>query len=577
MPSEIPIHAEGAPSSETAPLLGPGASAVNDTVQARSNGTFPSKNSSVVSTSETGDVENCQTNGSDGDDVPNGDAPKLKVNLKALFPAMAIGVFLVAMDQTLTIATYGRMGSDLNALNSTSWISTSYFLTLTAFQPLYGKVSDIFGRKESLLFAYFVFGLGCLGCGLSQDIIQLCVSRAVAGIGGGGMNAVVTILMTDIVSLRDRGVWQGYINVIFASGMSLGAPIGGLIADSIGWRWAFTAQFPLSMVAWLAVYLVLHLPKTDHAHWTSKVLRIDFFGAFALVSAAFTLLFGLDNGSNEGWDKMITIIPLAITPVLFGLFILIEAKIASEPFAPGHIILDPPLLAAYMANFFGVAGQMGVLFFIALFFQAAMGLSATESGFMFIPSTFFGLAGSLGGGLFMRRTGKYYWITLLGYTLMIVSIAPMVAFTGAVAKSTVGVIAGLCILAFGGGLSITSTLIAIIANAAPGDTAVAIACSYLFRSLGTTLGISISTAVLQQVLRTGLAASLGDDDNRAREIEEGVRQSLDYIRGLEPEIANIVRSCYAVAVQWAFVPVVIVAFSALLAAAWVRERKLEGR
>lgn len=125
--------------------------------------------------------------------------------------------------------------------------------------------------------------------------------------------------------------------------------------------------------------------------------------------------------------------------------------------------------------------------------------------------------------------------------------------------------------------AVTSTLIAIIANAAPDDTAVAIACSYLFRSLGTTLGISISTAVLQQVLRTGLAASLGDDDDRARQIEEGVRQSLDYIKKLEPEVANLVRECYAVAVQWAYLPVALFAFGALLSSVWVREKKLEGR
>lgn len=175
-----------------------------------------------------------------------------------------------------------------------------------------------------------------------------------------------------------------------------------------------------------------------------------------LISAVFTLLFGLDNGSNEGWGQKITIIPLALTPLLFTLFIFIEMKVASHPFAPGHVILDPPLLAAYGANFFGVAAQMGVIFFLALFFQAAMGLSATSSGLMFMPSTFFGLSGSLGGGLLMRRTGKYYWITLFGYALVIISIAPMVAFTGAIQKSIVGVIVGLCFLAFGSGLCMSS-------------------------------------------------------------------------------------------------------------------------
>lgn len=112
-----------------------------------------------------------------------------------------------------------------------------YFLTLTSFQPLYGKLSDIFGRKACLLFAYAVFGIGCLGCGLAQSMTQLCVARAVAGIGGGGMSSVVSILLSDIVPLQERGVWQGYINVVYAAGTSTGGPLGGLFADSLGWRW----------------------------------------------------------------------------------------------------------------------------------------------------------------------------------------------------------------------------------------------------------------------------------------------------------------------------------------------------
>lgn len=112
-----------------------------------------------------------------------------------------------------------------------------YYLTLTSFQPLYGKLSDIFGRKECLLFSYVVFALGCAGCGLAQDMPQLIAARAVAGIGGGGMNAVVSIMLSDLVPLRDRGIWQGYLNVIFAAGSSTGGALGGLLAESIGWRW----------------------------------------------------------------------------------------------------------------------------------------------------------------------------------------------------------------------------------------------------------------------------------------------------------------------------------------------------
>jgi hypothetical protein len=163
--------------------------------------------------------------------------PDVAARLHILAPAVAIGVFLAAADQTIIVSTYGRIGSELNALSSTSWIATAYFLTLTTFQPLYGKLSDIFGRKPTLMFAYSVFGLGCLGCGLSRTITELIVSRGVAGVGGGGMSTVTSIMMSDIIPLRKRGTWQGYVNVIFASGASIGAPLGGVFADSIGWRW----------------------------------------------------------------------------------------------------------------------------------------------------------------------------------------------------------------------------------------------------------------------------------------------------------------------------------------------------
>ncbi|KAL7649591.1 hypothetical protein ACMYSQ_011430 [Aspergillus niger] len=156
------------------------------------------------------------------------DASEAGKGLRYIIPAISLGVFLSAADQTIIMASYGQIGSDLEALNLTSWIATSYFLTLTSFQPLYGKLSDIFGRKACLLFAYAVFGIGCLFCGLAQNIDQLIAARVFQGIGGGGMTTVVSILMSDIIPLRDRGVWQGVINIIYATGSGIGAPLGTL-------------------------------------------------------------------------------------------------------------------------------------------------------------------------------------------------------------------------------------------------------------------------------------------------------------------------------------------------------------
>jgi predicted MFS family arabinose efflux permease len=392
-------------------------------------------------------------------------------------------------------------------------------------------------------------------------------------VGGGGMNAIVSILMTDLVSLRDRGVWQGYINIVFAAGIASGAPLGGFMADTIGWRWAFIGQLPIAMIAWLAVFFALDLPKTDHSHWVEKVRKIDFPGAITLSLAVFLLAFGLDNGSNEGWSDIATIVTLTLTPVLFAAFILIETKWASHPFAPGHVIFDPSVLAAYGANFFGVAAQMGAWFFVALFYQGALALTASESGLMFLPGTISALLGSLGGGLAMRRTGKYYWLTLVGYAMVLLSLVLVVLFSGVAIKSLVGVLVAMIILALGASISITTTLIAIISNTAPEDMAVAVACSYLFRSLGTTIGISISTAVLQQVLKTELTSRL--NDTRAGEIAERVRESLDYIRELPVDVASVVRDCYAVATSWACLPAIVMIILCLVSSAFIREKKLD--
>ncbi|KAK7402977.1 hypothetical protein QQX98_011253 [Neonectria punicea] len=447
--------------------------------------------------------------------------PAMAKKMHLLFPAVGLGVYVVAVDQLLTVATYAKIGSELNALNSTSWIATAYFLTLTSCQPLYGKLSDIFGRKPCLLFAYSVFALGCLGCGLARSMGELCAARAVAGVGGGGMNSVVSILLSDLVPLRERGVWQGYINILWAAGTSTGAPLGG--------------QVPMCFGAFLAVYLVLDLPPVSHDHWLTRMRQIDFLGAFTLIIAVVALLAGLDSGSNLGWSHKVTLVSLSLAPVLFALFVFVEIKVASNPFAPGHIIFDRSLFACYLANFFGVAGQLAILFFMPLFFQAVQGNSATQSGVLLVPGMIAGVLASLFSGWFIKRTGRFYWITVSGYGLLLFSILPL--GLSVLFRSTGGEVLGLVITSLGAGCGITTTLVGLLANAAVEDTAVVIACSYLFRSLGSSIGISTSSAVLQQVLRAQLATRL-PNGNEAHDIGDRVRQSLDYIKELPPHIAD---------------------------------------
>lgn len=387
------------------------------------------------------------------------------------------------------------------------------------------------------------------------------------------MTTVVSILMSDIIPLRKRGTWQGYINVIYATGAASGAPLGGIFADMIGWRWAFLGQAPMCLLAFAAVYFILDLPKKEEVHWRSKLAQVDFLGAFMLILAILSLLLGLDHGANVAWRNTFTLVCLGITFPLFAIFVFVETKIASNPFAPGHVILSRNLLPCYLCNFFAFGGYLSNLFYLPLFFQAVDSLSATQAGLRLIPAIIGGVSGSLSSGLFMEKTGKYYVLTICAYTMLFLGHISILLCTGTVINSTIAICISLFFCGFGGGVGVTTTLIALIANSNPEDQAIATACSYLFRSLGSVIGVSISATVVQQSLRTQLSERLESGDEADR-IVEGVRQSLDFLKTLEPAVAVIVRKCYEKACQAAFGLTIAIAFGAAFNAWFIREKKL---
>ncbi|RAH64341.1 putative MFS multidrug transporter [Aspergillus aculeatinus CBS 121060] len=544
--------------TETSPLLG-----------------SQSNTQSTGTISNVGDVEagTQQLPARDEEENQTKLASEARPNLKYILPAISIGIFLSAADQTIIMASYGQIGSDLKALNLTNWIATSYFLTLTSFQPLYGKLSDIFGRKTCLLFSYAIFGIGCLFCGLAQDINQLIAARVFQGVGGGGMTTVVSILMSDIVPLRERGVWQGIINMIYATGAGVGAPLGGILADYIGWRWAFIAQAPLCALAFVAVTVMLHLPAVEDSHWRTKLGRIDFPGAIVLVGAVFGFLLGLDRGSNVSWTIPITVISLSVSGALFVLFVVVECFYAAEPFAPGHIIFNKTFFAAYGCNFFSFGGWMAALFYIPLYFQAVDGVSATVAGLRLLPSILAGVSGSLFAGFVMKWTGRFYWLTVFAYALLTLGLTITTLASGGAFENTIVMVLGTVFCAFGNGIGVTSTLISLISNATPEDQAVVTACSYLFRSLGSVIGLSLSSTVVQQVLRDRLQWALRESDDIDR-IVAGVRQSLDFIKTLDPAVARVVRSCYGWATNKSFAFVVGVVFCSFVSSLFIHEKRL---
>ena len=316
--------------------------------------------------------------------------------------------------------------------------------------------------------------------------------------------------------------------------------------------------------ALLSVALVLKLPKQESSDWKTKLRRIDFLGAFVLVAAIILLLLGLDRGSNDSWSAPITIASLCISFPLFFLFILVELKVAAEPFAPGRIIFNRSLLACYLCNFFAFGAWMTVLFYIPLFYQAVDGFSATQAGVRLLPNAAAAVSGSLSGGILMQRTGKYFWLTVWAFSVSTLGTLLIILCTGLVINNTYGISTGLVLGGFFLGIGVTTTLIGLIANAAPEDQAIATACSYLFRSLGSVVILSLSASIIQQSLRDQLWDNLSSGKD-VEEIVKRVRQSLDYVKTLEPAVRETVRQCYANSTRNGFAFTLVISCCAMLA------------
>ncbi|EPY53868.1 vacuolar membrane amino acid uptake transporter Fnx2 [Schizosaccharomyces cryophilus OY26] len=487
-----------------------------------------------------------------------------------VLPALLLGVILSALDNTIVASTYTKIGAEFGKFNEISWAATSYMIACTAFQPLFGRFCEIYGRKSTLLFAYCVFGLGCLFCGLSQSLYQLVAARAIAGIGGGGMNSTVTILMSDLVPLKQRGTYQGIINVFFAVGSSLGGPIGGFFADQFTWRLGFFIQVPLLVAAFLTVTFFLHLPYQNRESFTEKFSRIDWLGLLLLISGVFNMTFALTLGGNtRAWSDFLVGTLIAGSLVSYVAFIYVETYVAEEPLAPITVLKDRTCLSAYLCNFFQSLSQLSWIYSLPIYYQAVMNQSTEKSGAWLIPMIVGSSVGSLLGGIVINMTGNYKRITVISY---------FVAFVGALCMLRYGLnthvweyILYPALGGLGTGISITTTLVAIIHASPPSLQASAIATSYLFRSNGCVLGVSVSSSIIQTSLKNQLRKYF---DYGLDELVHQLQKDISFVHTLPEQIRNIVIRALLTSVHYTFLFTSISFFVALLISLFIRSQQI---
>ncbi|KAI3121418.1 hypothetical protein CBS147330_7920 [Penicillium roqueforti] len=491
--------------------------------------------------------------------------------------AIMANVFLGGFDGTITASTYAVISSEFNAANTASWLTTSYLITSTAFQPLYGRFSDILGRRSCFFTATITFMAGCLGCVVAHDVIFLNIMRALTGIGGGGLMTMATIINSDIIPFRQRGMYQAIQNVSYGFGAICGASFGGAIVDSIGWRWCFLLQVPVSLFALVMGYVVLKFP-TRHTESSPGRTRgiwhqIDVLGACLLILALSVQLVGLSLGGNIlPWTHLWVILPLVSSVVLLAAFVAVEAKTTAAPLIPLKMLRGQLAVSTQIANVCVGMAAYAYLFTLPLMFQVILLDSPSKAGTRLVIPCLFTPLGGLIAGIIMSRWGRLSSIVRVGAALMLFGnvLVMLLRFNDSGWKYLVYVIPA----NLGQGMVYPGILFTFLAAFDHADHAVSASTVYLIRSLGNVWGVAVTSTIMQNTLNSGLGEALSGIPDKWKVIDE-IRHSVSAIYDLPPDVQLAARLVYYRGIRLSFMASAIFAFIATVAAIFTRGKGLE--
>ena len=465
----------------------------------------------------------------DDDDDDNSDAASVggqrntmtSKQLRIAIPALSVCLFVSFIDQTSVSTATPAIAVDLNTGTATSWIGTSFLIASTSFQLINGRVSDIFGRKNLLLWSLMLMALGDLGCGFARTDIQLFVLRAIAGIGGGGINSLVMIIVSDITTLQNRGKYQGrclshplnrhsyllfcvgWLGAIIALGNGAGPFLGGAIVEGATWRWVFW-MIPIMSIP-TAVVILFFLPlKHRTGDHVEKLKKIDYGGMVLNVASTLLLLIPLSGGGvTYSWASPFFIACTATGVVLGVLFVLYEWKLVKLPIMPLRLYQAPHCSALYLQTFLIGLAYFGNFFYLPLYFQSILRYSPLASGALILPVVISTSFTSIISGQYMNKVGSYMHCILVGFALWTLGNGLTLLFgrnTGIAVLIIIGIIEGAGI-----GLTLQPTLVGMYANGRSEDRAVTTGLRNFIRTIGGAFGLVISGVILSNTLSRDLS------------------------------------------------------------------------
>ena len=418
----------------------------------------------------------------------------------AAIAGVLLGMLLAALNQTIVATALPRIVADLGGAEHYSWVFSAYMLAATVTTPIYGRLSDVYGRRRFFITGIALFAAGGIVGAASASMTQLIVARAIQGLGAGALMPLAIATIGDLVPPSDRGRWQGLTGAVFGLASILGPTTGGYIADNANWRWVFIVSLPVAVIALVVVAVTLKIPPHP-----DRGTKVDYPGAALLAAGLSALLLATVRGGQEApWASTQIVALFAVGAVLLGIFLWWERRV-EQPIVPVELFRIRTVAVANLAGFATGIGMFGTIMFVPLFVQGVLGGSATSSGLVLTPLMLAMMATSVGSGQIITRTGRYRWALVSGPIVM----GAGFALLSMLDAGSTRVFATVAMVVSGLGLGLLiQNLALVVQNVVPSrHMGAATSAAQFSRSIGGTVGVSIMGAILSAGLPAGAAAS----------------------------------------------------------------------